>query len=164
MNIPGCEGRLASLPEILDRREQRAQQQMALLQQGPCVVSFSMNIPGALKAFPLAAAGFEEGLSQIRKAIPETCQLNCLRSGGIAGEEPFDAVTRQYNETMERLLPVHGVEFCQIPRTCLGDEPISASRVRKLLADNGGVTDEIRRMVPPCTAEYLTEKYGEAAR
>lgn len=87
MNIPGCEGRLASLPEILDRREQRAQRQMALLQQGPCVVSFSMNIPGALKAFPLAAAGFEEGLSKIRKAIPETCQLNCLRSGGIAGEE-----------------------------------------------------------------------------
>ena len=82
----------------------------------------------------------------------------------FAGEEPFDAVTRQYNETMERLLPAHGVEFCQIPRTCLGDEPISASRVRKLLADNGGVTDEIRRMVPPCTAEYLTEKYGETAR
>ena len=56
MNIRGADGPLASLPEILDRREARAQQQMALLQQGPCVLSFCMNIPGARKAFPLAAA------------------------------------------------------------------------------------------------------------
>jgi len=82
----------------------------------------------------------------------------------FAGEEPFDAVTRQYNETMERILPANGVEFCQIPRVCLGEEPISASRVRKLLADRGGVTEEIRAMVPPCTASYLTQRYGEAAR
>jgi len=82
----------------------------------------------------------------------------------FAGEEPLDAVTRQYNETMQALLPAHGIEFCQIPRACLGDEPISASRVRALLAEHGGVTAQIREMVPPCTADYLLEKYGEAAR
>lgn len=82
----------------------------------------------------------------------------------FAGEEPFDVVTRQYNETMARLLPAHGVEFCQIPRACLGGEPISASRVRGLLAEQNGVTAEIREMVPPCTAQYLTERYGEAER
>ena len=81
----------------------------------------------------------------------------------FAGEEPFDAVTRQYNETMARILPANGVEFCQIPRVCLGEAPISASRVRKLLSEAGGVTHEIRSMVPPCTAEYLSEKYGEAS-
>ena len=80
----------------------------------------------------------------------------------FAGEEPFDAVTRQYNETMERLLPKHGVEFCQIPRVCVEDAPISASRVRKLLEERGGVTEEIRRLVPTCTADYLAQKYGEA--
>lgn len=80
----------------------------------------------------------------------------------FAGEEPFDAVTRQYNETMERLLPKHGVEFCQIPRKCLDGEPISASRVRKLLEEHGGVTEEIRQLVPPCTGDYLTQKYGQA--
>ena len=82
----------------------------------------------------------------------------------FAGEEPLDAVTRQYYQTMQALLPAHGIEFCQIPRACLGDEPISASRVRALLAEHGGVTAQIREMVPPCTADYLLEKYGEAAR
>ena len=82
----------------------------------------------------------------------------------FAGEEPFDAVTRLYNDTMERLLSENGVEFCKIARVCLGDEPISASRVRKLLSEHGGVTEEIRAMVPACTAAYLSEKYGEAER
>ena len=87
MNIRSADGPLATLPEILDRRELRARQQMALLQQGPCVVSFSMNIPGARKAFPLAAAGFEEGLAQIRTILPPNCEITCLRNGGTAGEE-----------------------------------------------------------------------------
>ena len=54
------------------------------------------------------------------------------------------------------------VEFCQIPRVCVEDAPISASRVRKLLEEQGGVTEEIRRLVPTCTADYLAQKYGEA--
>ena len=87
MNLMGCDGRLATLPEILDRREQRSQQQMALLQQGPCVVSFSMNIPGALKSFPLATAGFEEGLTQLYRIFPESWHLQCIRTSAVTGEE-----------------------------------------------------------------------------
>ncbi len=85
----------------------------------------------------------------------------------FAGEEPFDPVTRQYNETMERLLPQNGIAFCQIPRKCCGREPISASRVRALLRAGEGVTDAVRRLVPPCTADYLLRRFGpapEAAR
>lgn len=53
----------------------------------------------------------------------------------FAGEEPLDNVTRQYNETMRRILPEHGIEFRTIKRKNQSGEPISASRVRKLLAE-----------------------------
>lgn len=83
----------------------------------------------------------------------------------FAGEEPFDPVTRKYNEAMVRLLPLHGISFIRIARiTSEGPdgkpEAISASRVRKLLAEHG-VTDEVLALVPPCTAEYLKSTYTQ---
>ena len=80
----------------------------------------------------------------------------------FAGQEPFDAVTRQYNETMRRLLPAYGMEFCELPRSCQEGTPISASRVRRLLEENGGVTQELLRLVPDCTGAYLTQRFGTA--
>ena len=77
----------------------------------------------------------------------------------FAGQEPFDPVTRQYNETMRRLLPEYGVEFVELPRCCADGIPISASRVRRLLKENNGVTDEILRLVPPCTADWLLRSF-----
>lgn len=110
MNIRGAQGPLASLTEILDRRELRAQQQASLLRQGRCVVSFSMNIPGARKAFPLAAAGFEEGLRQIRTTLPARCEQQCLRSSGITGEEAIlllDADPKEMKRSMIELEESH---------------------------------------------------------
>lgn len=78
----------------------------------------------------------------------------------FAGQEPLDPVTRTYNETMARLLPTYGVEFCEIPRAELGGEPISASRVRALLKEHGGVTDGVLELVPECTGAYLLERFG----
>lgn len=74
----------------------------------------------------------------------------------FAGEEPFDAVTRQYNETMRRILPEYGIEFVVFPRKA--DErgegtAISASRVRELLEK--GDFDAIRPLVPESTYRYL---------
>ena len=82
----------------------------------------------------------------------------------FAGEEPFDPVTRSYNEAMVRLLPQYGISFQKIDRITSGGpdgkaEIISASRVRKLLQENG-VTDEVLALVPPCTARYLTAANG----
>jgi [citrate (pro-3S)-lyase] ligase len=74
----------------------------------------------------------------------------------FAGEEPIDAFTRQYNETMKRMLPERGVEFIEIPRVCKGDSVISASRVRKLMKEKKH--EEIRKLVPMTTYDYL-EKY-----
>ena len=77
-----------------------------------------------------------------------------------AGEEPTDNVTRQYNETMKRLLPRYGIEFCEIPRKTFGEEIISASKVREAL--QVGDFDKIKRLVPSSTLRYL--RGGRPAR
>ncbi|MBA4685687.1 MAG: adenylyltransferase/cytidyltransferase family protein [Candidatus Galacturonibacter soehngenii] len=77
----------------------------------------------------------------------------------FAGEEPIDAFTRQYNETMKRMLPGKGIEFVEIPRICKGNEVISASRVRKLLKEKE--YEYIKRLVPITTYKYLEMKYFE---
>lgn len=71
----------------------------------------------------------------------------------FAGEEPTDSVTRQYNETMKNILPRYGVEFREIPRKTIGDEIISASKVRESLKH--GDFDKIKQLVPTTTYLYL---------
>ncbi len=34
----------------------------------------------------------------------------------FVGEEPFDPITREYNNTMKRILPGYGVDLIEIPR------------------------------------------------
>lgn len=75
----------------------------------------------------------------------------------FAGEEPFDNVTRQYNETMKRLLPQYGIEFIEIPRLKNSGETISASKVRDRLKN--GKFNEIKNFVPEYTLKYLKEVY-----
>lgn len=75
----------------------------------------------------------------------------------FAGEEPTDSVTHQYNETMKKILPRHGVEFREIPRKTFGGEIISASKVRELL--KRGDFDAIKNFVPETTLTYLRERH-----
>ena len=77
----------------------------------------------------------------------------------FAGEEPLDNVTRQYNETMARILPEYGVSFEVIPRKETNGGVISASRVRKLLEENN--FEEISELVPPTTLDYLKGNFGK---
>ena len=76
----------------------------------------------------------------------------------FAGEEPTDSVTRRYNETMRQILPLHGVDFCEIPRKTFDGEAISASNVRELL--KRGDFDAIKNLVPETTFDYLRERYS----
>ena len=74
----------------------------------------------------------------------------------FVGEEPLCNVTRQYNETMLRLLPDLGVEVNVIPRKINHEGvPISASLVRNCLKK--GDMNTIERIVPPTTYKYLKE-------
>lgn len=73
------------------------------------------------------------------------------------GEEPFDIVTRNYNESMKTILPRYGIKLVIIPRKENGGSAISASRVRKLLEENN--FEGIRALVPETTYLYLRDKY-----
>lgn len=76
----------------------------------------------------------------------------------FAGEEPLDLVTRQYNQAMEERLPLYGIKFIVIPRKKDSGEVISASRVRAYMKE--GKWDEISKIVPETTYNFLLQKYG----
>lgn len=92
-------GRAAELEQILLRREARAEEQRRLLALGgQSLISFTMNIPGACKSFPLATAAFDEGMAQIRQAVAALPLLHAAHSEHAAGCEAFfllDAPARE---------------------------------------------------------------------
>lgn len=76
-----------------------------------------------------------------------------------AGEEPFDPVTKNYNENMSRILPKYGMEFCEIPRLALDEtHVINATEVRRLLKERDFKT--IKEYVPQSTLDILVSKYS----
>ena len=76
----------------------------------------------------------------------------------FAGQEPFDPVTSNYNENMHKILPLYGMEFCEIPRLAIDDEHvINATEVRRLLKE--GNLNVIKEYVPETTFNILRDKY-----
>ncbi|MFT3876340.1 MAG: [citrate (pro-3S)-lyase] ligase [Propioniciclava sp.] len=81
------------------------------------------------------------------------------------GTEPLSPVTRLYNNEMRYWLQeapsaAPPINLRIVPRRCEGPEPVSASRVRALIAD--GRLDEVEPLVPPTTYAYLRERFAEA--
>lgn len=79
------------------------------------------------------------------------------------GTEPYCAVTRQYNADMHywlerRDLPAAPVEVVEIPRLERGGAAISATEVRRRLAD--GDVESLRRLVPRPTFRLLASLAG----
>ena len=75
----------------------------------------------------------------------------------FVGEEPLDKVTKQYNESMKKILPEYGIEYIEIPRIKSDEEVISASRVRKLLEQRDLLS--IKKLVPESTFKFLREQF-----
>lgn len=73
----------------------------------------------------------------------------------FVGEEPFDKVTKNYNETMKRILPEYGVELIEIPRKEWKGNVISASAVRKYLKQGG--MDKVCELVPESTMKICSK-------
>ncbi len=74
----------------------------------------------------------------------------------FVGEEPFDEVTRSYNETMKRILPEYGINIVEIPRmTCDEEEGgvVSATLVRKALEEKNWHI--VETLCPESTVMYL---------
>lgn len=53
----------------------------------------------------------------------------------FVGTEPSDALTARYNELMKKILPEHGIEVVEVPRLESEERPVSASEVRKAVAE-----------------------------
>lgn len=82
--------------------------------------------------------------------------LNIVRR--YVGTEPYCKVTNTYNETLQEILPMYGVEVKLIERAEQGNEAISASRVRALLKE--GKIEETKEIVPATTFEFLNSEAG----
>ncbi|MCM1299696.1 MAG: adenylyltransferase/cytidyltransferase family protein [Firmicutes bacterium] len=77
----------------------------------------------------------------------------------FAGSEPFDSVTRRYNEAMSRILPEYGIEFKEIPRAEINGQAVSASKVRQMILD--GNLAGVRQYVPETTFDYLLKLFSD---
>ena len=59
-----------TLRQLLDSREARAEKQRALLQRHEgALISFTLNIPGAYKLYPLAVRTFDEGVRVVSREL-----------------------------------------------------------------------------------------------
>ena len=77
----------------------------------------------------------------------------------FVGTEPLSPVTDAYNRQLMAFLPGRGVEVTLIPRKEQDGAPISASRVRALLAE--GRVEETRALVPATTFAYLQSHFPQ---
>jgi [citrate (pro-3S)-lyase] ligase len=77
----------------------------------------------------------------------------------FVGTEPYCAMTDSYNKALKRVLPVYGIDVCEVERKQAGGSAISASRVRELIAS--GDFAAVGPLVPPATLAYLR---GRGAR
>lgn len=77
----------------------------------------------------------------------------------FVGTEPYCEVTQMYNIQMKRILPDFGVEIVELPRMLYEGTPVSASRVRGLLAS--GEAEAVEALVHPTTYAYLSSVDGE---
>lgn len=75
------------------------------------------------------------------------------------GEEPFSPITAAYNSYMKEYLPTCGVKVVEVPRCKRDEEAVSASRVRRLLAEDK--LEELRPFVPESTFCFLNSSRGK---
>lgn len=136
-------GTPVTLSEVLDARNRRAKRQKELLclPGAQSLISFSMNMPGEIKRFPLLLSAFEEGLREIRERIPLSDILHDEESRKNTGPEAIFLLSSEAafvkrttaaieeNHTLGRLfdmdvLDASGVSLSRSilglpPRTCL---------------------------------------------
>ncbi|WP_299142869.1 [citrate (pro-3S)-lyase] ligase [uncultured Dialister sp.] len=77
----------------------------------------------------------------------------------FVGEEPTDKTTMAYNNAMREVFAQNGIELKEIPREQKGNQIVSASSVRRALAEDDWET--VYRMVPKTTLIYLKSPAGQ---
>ena len=74
----------------------------------------------------------------------------------FVGTEPLCAVTNSYNKALKESLPQHGITVTEVPRMEQNGIPVSASAVRKAIANKDW--DLVQKLVPETTYQYLTTR------
>ena len=75
----------------------------------------------------------------------------------FVGEEITDKVTAQYNKAMKELLPLDGIKVVEYPRYAEDGEVVSASKVRKCIADKDW--GQLKKYLTDETYQYVIGKY-----
>ena len=91
----------------------------------------------------------EQDIILFAKKIAPPLGIKCR----FVGEEPEDAVTNQYNETMKKILPEYNIEVIEIPRKKMLGTNISASLVRDSL--NEFDNDKVVGLLQETTCFFL---------
>ena len=107
-------GSPAPLTEILDARSRRAGKQKILLNTpgARCLISFSLNIPGEIKCFPMAIRAFEKGLREIRAAVSGQDLLSFEESRENTGPAAFFLLAADAPEIKRKMASIeenHGL-------------------------------------------------------
>lgn len=152
-----------------DRSHFPAADRLALVQAGTAHLPNVQVLPSG--PYMISAATFPTYFLPNRdKAADISCALDVEIFGrhiapalGISrryvGTEPLSPLTNSYNRALAALLPACSVEVVEVPRLEEGGQPISASRVRALLA--AGELNAIAPLVPPTTFDYLKNHHQE---
>ena len=120
--------------EILQARTARAQHQQELLRQGyPCLVSFTLNIPGSVKQFSLAKRAFQEGVHALEQELSAHIVYSSIIEERTGNEALLclDLPARQVKQLTVKLeechplgrlfdLDVLGVDGIPVSRSSLG--------------------------------------------
>ena len=75
------------------------------------------------------------------------------------GSEPIDLVTLAYNKSLKTILEDRKIQVRIIDRIEEGNQPISASYVRKLLKEDKA--EEAYKLLPRSTIEFLESEDGK---
>jgi [citrate (pro-3S)-lyase] ligase len=78
----------------------------------------------------------------------------------FVGTEPLCRTTEAYNRQMQSMLGEQGVAFEEVARKQEGDVPISASLVRKLMAQKK--FQDLKPLVPKTTYDFIMSSLGQA--
>jgi [citrate (pro-3S)-lyase] ligase len=67
--------------------------------------------------------------------------------------------TNEYNKAMKNILSEHGVEIIELQRKAVGDDLISASKVRQAIKEDR--LDDVKEYLPEATREFLFSEASE---
>lgn len=73
----------------------------------------------------------------------------------FVGTEPYSDVTKAYNEQMKNLLPLYNIELIEIERMAIGQEVVSATKIRRALKNKN--LELLQSLLPDTSYEYLME-------